>query len=178
MFNSRAPNRQIKASGQNKSKSLWLKNYAKFNFTNFIFHGWNVFVGLRRPRCCKRCKNRKKKNEAAGSPYRLRAYRVPGGTAVEKYRVIPPSPIAVPTDLQPTTANAELRTDVLNKIAALQQDWGNSNAPDLLGVKPEGVVQNSIKESWFIKWDDNAIRYEVTMTPSPQGGTDFKLVGP
>jgi hypothetical protein len=119
-----------------------------------------------------------KKNEAAGSPYRLRAYRVPGGTAVEKYRAIPPPPIPVPTDLQPTTANVELRTDVLNKIAGLQQDWGNSNAPILLGVKSEGVAQNSIKESWFIKQNDQAIRYEVTMTPSPQGGTDFKLEGP
>jgi hypothetical protein len=119
-----------------------------------------------------------KKLEAAGSPYRMRAYRVPNGTVVEKYRAIPPSTISAPTNLQPTTANAELRTDVLNKIAVLQQDWGNSNAPDLLGVKPEGVFQNSIKESWFIKWNDEAIRYEVTMTPGPQGGTDFKLVGP
>jgi hypothetical protein len=108
----------------------------------------------------------------------LRAYRVPGGTVVEKYRAIPPSPIPVPIGLQPPTANAELQTDILNKIATLQQDWGNSNAPVLLGRKSDGIFQKSKKESWFIKQDSGAIQYEVTMTPSPQGGTDFKLVGP
>jgi hypothetical protein len=116
--------------------------------------------------------------EASGSPYRYRTYNMDGGTVLEKYRITPPSPTPVPANLQPTTANPELRTDVLNRIAAFQQGWGNTNAPILLGVKSEGIFQNSIKESWFIKQDDGAIEYKVTMKPSPQGGTDFELNGP
>src|SRR5687767_3567501 len=30
--------------------------------------------------------------ERTGSPYRFRAHRVPGGTAVTRYRIIPPKP--------------------------------------------------------------------------------------
>lgn len=116
--------------------------------------------------------------KSSDSPYRWRAYNVDGGTALEKYRIVPPSPSPVPADLKPTTANTELRTDVLNKIAVLQQGWGNNNAPNLLGVKLESVSQNSTKESWFIKQDDEAIRYEVTMTPNPKGGTDLEIQGP
>jgi hypothetical protein len=96
----------------------------------------------------------------------------------EKYRAIPPTPSPIPAGLQPTTANAVLQKDILALIVAIQQGWGSSVAPSLLGVKPLGVSGGSVRESWFIKQGDGAVRYEVTMTPNSQGGTDFKGEGP
>jgi hypothetical protein len=116
--------------------------------------------------------------EASDSPYRYRAYSVPGGSAVEKYRVVPPTPSPTPADLQPTTANAELQKDILAKIDVMRQGWGSHVTPSLLGVQPLGVSGDSIREAWFIKQGDGAIRYEVTMTSSSQGGTDFKVEEP
>jgi hypothetical protein len=119
---------------------------------------------------------------ASGSPYRWRYHSVPvsgaefgRGFVFEKYRIIPPSPSPIPADLHPTTANTELRTDILAKIDFMQRDWGCKVAPTLLGVQPLGFSDGSFREAWFIKQGDGAIRYEVTITPSPQGGTDFKI---
>ena len=115
--------------------------------------------------------------KASGSPYRWRDHSVPGGWTIEKYRIIPPPSSPIPADLQPTSANIELQKDILAKIDVIQQGWGSSVAPSLLGVKLLGVSDGSIRESWFIKQGDGAVRYQITMTPSPQGGTDFKIEG-
>jgi hypothetical protein len=117
------------------------------------------------------------KAKASGSPYRWRDQSVPGGWVVEKYRIIPPVPSRIPTDLQPTTANAELRKDILAKIDVIQQGWGSNVVSSLLGVQPLGMSNGSVREAWFIKQGDGAIRFEVTTTPSSQGGTDFKIEG-
>ena len=100
------------------------------------------------------------------------------GWVLEKYRVTPPSPSPIPADLRPSTANAELRKDILAQIDVMQRDWGCNVAPTLLGVQPLKLSDGSIREAWFIKQSDSTIRYEVTMTPSAQGGTDFKIEGP
>ena len=114
-----------------------------------------------------------------GSPFRYRTERVPGGTTVEKYRIVAPTPGPVPADLQPTSANAELQKDILGRIASMAaEDWGGTTAPSLAGVQQLPPSGGSIRETWFVKQGDGAIRYKVTMTPSAQGGTDFSVAGP
>jgi hypothetical protein len=112
------------------------------------------------------------------SPYRYRAYRVPGGAAVEKYRAVAPTPSPIPADLQPTTANAELQKDVLAKIALIEQGWSGTVTPSLAGVQRLPASDGSTKETWLVRQGYGAIRYEVVMTPSAQGGTDFSVKGP
>jgi hypothetical protein len=116
--------------------------------------------------------------EASGSAYRYRAVSEPGGYALIKYRTVPPSPSPIPANLQPTTANAELRKDILAKIDAMQRAWDSDVTPTLLGVQPLGLSGGSFKEAWFIKQGDGAIRYVVTLTQSPKGGTDFEIEWP
>jgi len=117
--------------------------------------------------------------ERSGSPYRFRSDRVPGGTAVTRYRIIPPKPGPAPANLKATTADAELQRDILAKVLIIQQGWGDTASPSLLGVEPLASADGrSTKESWFVKQGDGAVRYEVTMTPSPGGGTDFSVTGP
>jgi hypothetical protein len=137
-----------------------------------------AFTGCMNPTVTNSVRRLNRDAERSGSPYRYRAYRVAGGTTVEKYRVIPPSPIPIPTDLRPTSANTELQRDIVAKIAIIQQGWSSTGGPSLLGVKPLAASGGSIKELWFVKEGEGAIRYEVTMTPSAQGGTDFSVRGP
>lgn len=137
-----------------------------------------TFTGCANPTAVNAVRQLNREAERTGSPYRYRAYRVSGGSAVEKYRVIPPTPSPIPADLHPTRANAELQRAIVAKIAVIQQGWGGTVGPSLLGVKPLAASAGSIKESWFVKQGDGAIRYEVTMTPSAQSGTDFSVAGP
>ena len=97
---------------------------------------------------------------------------------IEKYRVVAPMPIAIPAELKPTTANLELQKDILAKIEIFQQGWGSKVAPSLLGVQPLGVSGGWVKELWFVREGNGALRYEVTATPGSKGGTDFKIKGP
>ena len=97
---------------------------------------------------------------------------------IEKYRVVAPLPVAIPAELKPTTANLELQKDILAKIEIFQQGWGSKVAPSLLGVQPLGVSGGWVKELWFVREGNGALRYEVTATPSSTGGTDFKINGP
>jgi hypothetical protein len=116
--------------------------------------------------------------EASGSPYRYRDQYAYGGWVVEKYRIIPPVAGPIPKDLKPTSANSQVQKDVLTNIASLQKEWGCDVAPLLLGVKPLGETNNSTMESWFDKQGSGAIQYEVSMTPSAEGGTDLQIEGP
>ena len=116
--------------------------------------------------------------EASGSSYRFRAHRAGKVSALEKYRAVPPIPHPAPTDLQPTSADTELRRDVLEKIRFIQQGWGRIETPVLLGVKPVSTSGDAIRETWFVKHDGGAARYDVTLLPSEGGGTHFSVTGP
>jgi hypothetical protein len=107
--------------------------------------------------------------EKSGSPYRFRVNRVSGGKALEKYRSVPPSAVVAPANLRRTTADAKLQNDVLIKIAQAQSDWGDTTTPVLLGVQPLTESDGSVKETWFIKHKDGAIRYEVSLSQRPDG---------
>src|SRR5215211_1362492 len=98
-------------------------------------------------------------------------------TAVQNHPIVPLNPGPVPADLQPTRANAKLRRDVLANIAAIQQARGGAS-PSLIGVKPIATSDGATKETWFIRERAGAVRYDVTMTPSAAGGTDFSITGP
>ena len=116
--------------------------------------------------------------EASGSVYRFRAHRAGKVSALEKYRAVPPVPRPPPADLQPTSADAELERDVLEKIRFIQQGWGRIETPVLLGVRPVNTSGGAIRETWFVKHDDGAARYDVTLSPSEGGGTHFAVTGP
>lgn len=94
------------------------------------------------------------------------------------YRVTPPTPIAVPEDLQLSIANQQLQDDILKKIKLLQNNWGEKTTPVLLGVTARGAVDSAIKEIWMIKQGNGGIRYTITLLQAPQGGIDFKVDGP
>src|SRR5687768_6979451 len=116
--------------------------------------------------------------EASGSPYRFRAHRAGKVSALEKYRAVPPIPRPPPADLESTSADAELQRDVLGKIRFIQQGWGRIEPPVLLGVKPVSTSEGVIRETWFVKHDDGAARYDVTLSSSEGGGTHFSVTGP
>jgi hypothetical protein len=117
--------------------------------------------------------------ERTGSPDRYRANRVPGGgTAMERYRIVAPTPCSIPDDLQPTSANADLQKDIRAKIALIEQGWDSTATPVLLGVQRIASSDGSIKETWFVRQGKGAVRYDVTLTPSTMGGTDFSVTGP
>ena len=115
--------------------------------------------------------------EKAGSPYRYRVHNVPGGSWLEKYRAVPPDSVSAPAGLQSTTADSTLQKDILTKIGLAQQGWGDSTSPVLLGVQPLGTSGGSIKEAWFVKQNESAIRYEITLTPGREG-VKFQIVVP
>lgn len=115
---------------------------------------------------------------ASGSPYRYRAHNALNGSVVEKYRAIAPVPGPIPADLRPTVADLKLQTDILTTIAVVQQGWGCQVAPSLIGVKATGVSNGAFQELWFVTQDSGALRYRVTMTPRPKGGTGLKITGP
>jgi hypothetical protein len=116
--------------------------------------------------------------EASGSPYRFRAHRAGKVSALEKYRAVPPIPRPPPADLESTSADAELQRDVLGKIRFIQQGWGRIEPPVLLGVKPVSTSEGVIRETWFVKHDDGAARYDVTLSSSEGGGTHYSVTGP
>lgn len=117
---------------------------------------------------------------AAKSPYRYRADRNAfSGSGVERYRITPPPVGPVPGGLQPTTAEDDLQKKILSKIQELQQEWGGEETPVLLGVQLLDQADGIVREAWFIKSNDGAIRYEVKITPSSLGNMmDFKSPGP
>ena len=95
------------------------------------------------------------------------------------YRVLPaPTPDSIPVDLQPTAAETQLQERILGRIEMIQRGWGNSNAPSLIGVHSLGESGGPIKELWFVRQGEGAVRYEVTAFSSPQGGIGIKVVGP
>ena len=95
------------------------------------------------------------------------------------YRILPaPTPDSIPADLQPTAAETSLRDRILRRIEMIQRGWGTSSAPSLIGVHSLGVPGGPIKEVWFVRQGEGAVRYEVTAFVSPQGGIDFKVDGP
>src|ERR1043166_3757386 len=79
--------------------------------------------------------------EKSGSPYRFRVTRVSGHKVLQKYRALPPSTVAAPANLEKTTADAKLQSDILAKIAQAQSDWGDMTTPSLLGVQPLGASE-------------------------------------
>jgi hypothetical protein len=94
------------------------------------------FSGCTNPTAVNATRQLNREAERTGSPYRYRAYRVPGGgTAVEKYRIVAPTPGPIPDDLQPTSADAELQKDALAKIALIEQQWGSTATPALAGIQ-------------------------------------------
>lgn len=99
--------------------------------------------------------------------------------AESTYHVIPtPMPGSIPADLQPTATETRLQKRILERIEMIQRGWGNSSAPSLIGVHSLGVSGGPIKELWFVRQGEGAVRYEVTAFSSLQGGIDFKVVGP
>ena len=95
------------------------------------------------------------------------------------YRILPaPTPDSIPVDLQPTATETWLQKRILQRIEMIQRGWGNSIAPSLIGVHSLGVSGGPIKELWFVRQGEGAIRYEVTTFSSLQGHIDFKVVGP
>ena len=137
------------------------------------------FTGCKNPTATNAIRQLNRDAERSGSPYRFRADRVAGQTVVSKYRMIPPKPSPAPASLQATAANAELQRDILAKIRYIQQGWGDIAWPTLLGVEEVAIeAGRPTKESWFVKMGDSAVRYDITMTPSPRGGTDFSVTGP
>src|ERR1700760_4066868 len=102
------------------------------------------------------------RSAASGSPYRYRAdpYAF-GGTGIERYRITPPLSGPVPAGLQMTTGEDNLQNKILLKIQALQMEWGNGATPVLLGVQLLDQSDGIVREAWYIKTDDGAIRYEV-----------------
>ena len=108
-----------------------------------------------------------------------RAVIMPLKRAETTYRILPaPTPGSIPVDLQPTAAETSLQESILGRIEMIQRGWGNSIAPSLIGVHSLGESGGPIKELWFVRHGEGAVRYEVTTFASPQGGIDFKVVGP
>lgn len=115
-----------------------------------------------------------------GSPYRYRlAQGAPGApmAGVEKYRVVAPAPVRVPADLGKTAASSELEKDILHHIGLMQREWGGDPSPVPLGANPLPALRGSLKELWFLKYKDGAVRYEVTMTPTGDR-VDYSVTGP
>jgi len=112
----------------------------------------------------------------AGSAHR---YRITAdGNGVEKYEVAPALSPSAAKNLQPTSADATLKNDILGKIGSVEATRGGSAAPRLLGVHAMGVSAVPGREIWFIERGTGAVRYDVTLTPSADGGTDFAVRGP
>ena len=99
--------------------------------------------------------------------------------AETSYRVTPPPmPGSIPADLLPTAPETWLQKRILERIEMIQRGWGSSIAPSLIGVHSLGVSGGPIKELWFVRQGEGAVRYEVTALSNSQGGIDFKVVGP
>ncbi len=107
--------------------------------------------------------------KASGSPYRYRVRHTPQGVVLEKYRATPPSVVAVPANLQQTAGDAKLTQDILADIARLQSGWGDTTVTHLLDVQALGSTKDGVKESWFIKHGDGAVRYDVSLTQRSTG---------
>lgn len=104
---------------------------------------------------------------ASASPFRWEVYRGPDGEALRRIMLDLPS--------GETSADAQLRADILNLIAKAESRL-NRRAPVLSAVKP---LPNR-REIWVLEsaLPGEGIAYIVALRPAARGGTDIMLTGP
>lgn len=103
--------------------------------------------------------------KAAGSPIRFKSEKQGGQTVILK--------VLIDLPRGETKANEALKKDILSKIERVESSKGRG-APEIEEIRlmPDG------REVWVLKNMQFGVAYVIGMEPSPQGGTDFTVVGP
>jgi hypothetical protein len=105
--------------------------------------------------------------QGSGSPFR--AQPTADGRAVEYH--------LVSTPVVTTVAGAQLQNDILADIGRNEIKHGGQISPKLIETRSFTENAQGITEIWLVDRNGQSIAYIITMMPSPQGGTDFRLQG-
>jgi hypothetical protein len=105
--------------------------------------------------------------QGSGSPFR--AQPTADGRAVEYHLVSTPVILS--------EAVGQLRHDILVDIGRNEIKHGGQASPKLIETRSFTRSAQGIREIWLVDRNGQTIAYVITMMPSPQGGTDFRLQG-
>lgn len=74
-----------------------------------------------------------------------------------------------------TGADAILQSDVMRMIGMFESAGGGSKQPIFISASGAGKSGTTVIEHWIVDSNGKKVTYEVTFTPSPQGGVDFRV---
>lgn len=73
-----------------------------------------------------------------------------------------------------TVANARLQSDVMGMIGVLESAEGGSERPTFVSASGAGRSGPTVIEHWIVESNGKKVTYEIRLTPSPQGGVDYR----
>ena len=74
-----------------------------------------------------------------------------------------------------TRASYTLQGDIQSMINTFELADGHSTGGRVVDTKVVSVSDSQAVEDWYVARGDHRVVYRVTMVPSPQGGTDFRV---
>src|SRR5207253_2891203 len=77
-----------------------------------------------------------------------------------------------------TKANYILQGDIQNTINANELAHGHVFGGRVVDTKVISTEGQTVTEHWIVKRGDHNVIYEIKLTPSPRGGTDFRVTLP
>jgi len=78
------------------------------------------------------------------------------------------------TQTSGTVASAKLQSDVMGMIGILESAQGGSKQPIFVSASGAGKLGATVIEHWIVDSNGKKVVYEVKLTPSPRGGTDYR----
>jgi hypothetical protein len=85
---------------------------------------------------------------------------------------------ATVTQTEGTVASPALRDDVMRMIGNFEAAAGRNKQPSLLSARGVGRTGSTVVEHWIvgsILGEGARVTYEVSLTPSPRGGVDYRV---